>query len=72
MKPVRKMVVANLAIMIDKDDPKQCGYGTKKICRFIDAFEGVCILFAKPLKAAKTEDPFFLRCKPCLEAEPIK
>lgn len=70
MKPVRKMVMANVAIMINKDEPKQCGNTAGKMCRFLVEETGDCRLFAKKLKVDKKAQQF-LRCNPCIEAEPI-
>lgn len=77
MKLQKKMVTVNLAIHIDKDCEKQCGEAADKKCRFLLTDDEHCVLFDKPLKVAKStgeKEPEalqpFLRCKPCLQAEP--
>lgn len=76
MKLQRKMVTVNLAIHINKDDPKQCGNITETPagglkCRFLLEEDGHCVLFDKPLKVDKKDEQLnYLRCRPCLLAEP--
>jgi hypothetical protein len=67
MKPVRKMVVVNVAIIVDGETKAYCSHGPDRMCRFLDEAAGSCILFAKPLKG--TEEGY-IRCLPCRKAEP--
>jgi hypothetical protein len=70
MTPKKKMVVANVAIQISKEDPQLCEDTVDKACRFLNDVDEICVLFDKPLKVTKDGEQFFLRCKPCLTAEP--
>lgn len=73
MKVQKKMIMANVAIQICKEDKALCGDTTDKSCRFLDDKEEVCILFAKPLKVTKPDlagETSYKRCKPCVEGEP--
>lgn len=74
MKVVRKMVIANVAILIDKENPERCGNQPEgDMCRFLNDFDDTCVLYAKSLKIdRKVEGTPFMRCKQCLAAEPVK
>jgi hypothetical protein len=61
---MKKMVLANVAIDIFKEDTKLCG----DTCRFIDP-EPRCILFGNILRIKGGD---LLRCKKCVDLEPIR